>query len=246
MVIQNYKDMKKSLSIVMLAALITSSSCSKNDEQIIDNSDTLSEVMQPFQEKIELIDIPQTLKDNSNVDALTVTNQFNTIKNYGAIFSNYLIVPDNASTSNSSAKNTAVNASKTFIWSEGGVSITYTITELADRYTFLYSINSTEYSGEILSGYILKDETYAAFTLKNDQDGNVYLTSKWWFENSSVKTEIVNNQNFKYKLDANLDNKSGEIELFDNTNLLVKYLWDENGDGSITTYTTGSPITSSW
>lgn len=246
MVIQNYKYMKKSISIIMLATLIISSSCSKNDERIIDNSDTLSEVMQPFQEKIELIDIPQALKDNSNVDALTVTNQFNTIKSFGTVFSNYLIIPDNASTSNSSAKNTAVNASKTFSWSEGDVSITYTITELADRYTFLYSINSNEYSGEVLNGYILKDETYATFTLKNDQDGNVYLTSKWWFDNSSVKTEIVNNQNFKYKLDANLDNKSGEIELFDNTNLLVKYLWDENGDGSITTYTTGSPITSSW
>ncbi len=238
--------MKKLTNLAVLFSLIIFTSCSNNDEgEIIDKikEEELSEVMEDFQKKIESIEVPNALRENSDVNAQQTETYFNLIKNYGITFSSFFTIPENASFENNSVvgRGTFTGNSETYTWSSGNTTINYTITELVDRYTFIYKIVSPDFTGKLLDGYSLKDGSYAELNLIDPSNSNLSLSLKWTYTENMSKVEINIDSN-KFLLESNKDN-SGNIKVYENGALSSECKWNADGSGSLINYVTGESYT---
>ena len=233
--------MKKLTSLFVIMGFLIFTSCSNNDEKIINDmkEEELSEVMEDFQKKIQRIEIPDALKENSDANAQQTNVYFNLIKNYGIIFSSYFTIPANADIQSSTivGRGNSTGNNKTYTWSDGNTTINYTITESSDRYTFLYKIVSPDYTGKLLDGYSLKDGSYAELNLIDPSNNNLSLSLKWSFSETTSTLEVNTDDN-KFVLKSNNDN-SGNIKVYENGALSSECKWNTNGSGSLINYVTG-------
>ncbi|AUC15527.1 hypothetical protein BTO06_10410 [Tenacibaculum sp. SZ-18] len=236
------KILKNLLIIIGVFAL---SACSNNDEKNIDNIEDkdLSEVMQGFQEKINNIEIPNGLANSSDTNAQTTATYINLVKNYGLVFSAFFNVPTDATAqkSNQISKKSTTSNSQTYTWSDGQSTINYTVTELVDRYTFSYTIESPSYSGKVMDGFSLKDESLAELNMYDM--GGTSLTMKWTYINGTATLDLKDSNGSQYILIVNSDN-SGILEIIEDNTLTVKCTWNASGNGTLINYETGE--TFSW
>jgi hypothetical protein len=237
--------MKNLKNLLVILGVIVLSACSNSDEKNIDEIDDrdLSEVMQGFQEKINDIQIPEGLTNSSDANAQTTATYINVAKSYGLIFSAFFTVPSNATAqkTNVAAKNAVTGNSQTYTWSDGQSTINYTVTELVDRYTFSYSIESPSFTGKVMDGFSLKDESLAELNMYDA--GGTSLTMKWSYINGKGTIDVKDNDGSQFILIANSDN-SGTLEVFEDGSLNVKCTWNTSGNGTLINYQTGE--TFSW
>lgn len=231
---------KKITTFLLLFVMIGFSSCS-NDDEIQEKE--LASVSKEFQEKITQMDLPSALENSENTHAQSASTQFNAVKQLGQTFSYLLTVPEYASTSSkpegTASKSAKTINSETYTWEEDGVSITYTITEESDRYTFNYYIKSTDFTGNLLSGYQLKDGSYAEFSMKNE---NSTITFKFWVNGNNIKAELTYGGD-KIQLETNTTTKEGAIKIYEGGSLTEEYIWNSNGTGSYKNHNTGASDT---
>ena len=231
---------KKITTFLLLSVIIGFTSCS-NDDEIQEKE--LASVTEEFQEKITQMDLPSALESSENTYAQEAAFEFNIVKSLALNFSNFLIVPEYASTSSkpegTASKSAKTLNSKTYTWSEDGVTVSYTITEESDRYTFNYFIESADFTGKFLSGYQLKDGSYAEFSMK---DEDLTITFKFWVNGDTIKAELIFGDE-KIQLETNTTTKEGTIKVFNGSYLTYEYVWSSNGTGSYTNYETGDTYT---
>lgn len=237
------KSIKKLMSLMAIVAFISFTSCSDDENNVEEPQKELTTVLDDFQGKIENINMPTALKDNSNMYAQQAEITFNTLKGYGNVFSAYFAVPENAVSQKgtTAGRNSARGTSETYTWTDGTNTINYTISESSDRYAFTYQITSPSYSGTLMSGYYLKDDSYAEFSIF-DENGAVLMTSKWWMTATSLKMEIATTDGSKLVMQANQDN-SGNIKAYESGSLTAEYNWSANGSGWYKNYESGETFT---
>ncbi|WP_440120298.1 hypothetical protein [Tenacibaculum sp. Ill] len=231
--------MKKITTFLLLALIVSFTSCSSDDEI---QEKELATVTEEFQEKVNQMDLPSALESSENTYAQEASYQFNAVKNLGQSFSAFLTVPSNASSSRPerSGKGTYVSGSKTYTWSSDGITVKYTITETSDRYTFSYYVESSDFTGKLISGYQLKDGSCAEFSMYNEN--SVVATFKFWVNGDSIKAEMIS-ENQKIYLETNTSTKEGTIKVYESDSLTAKYIWNANGTGSYTNHETNETFT---
>lgn len=238
--------MKNLRNLIVILGLIVLSACSDSDEKIIEEFEDkeLSEVMDSFQTKVSEIEIPTALSNNSDSNAQTTATYFNVVKSYGLIFSAFFNVPENATSQrlNLAGRNSATGNTQTYTWSDGTSTINYTVTELVDRFTFAYEIQSPNYSGKVMDGYSLKDESRAELNMYDSSTGGSVLSLKWTFINNTATLDVKSSDGSQFILTANPDN-SGNLEIYENNSLSVKCTWTATGNGTLINYETGETFT---
>jgi len=233
------KTTKQLIAFLFLSVMIGFTSCS-SDEEIQEKE--LASVTEEFQQKINQIDLPSALENSENSYALQASSYFNSVKALGLSFSALLTVPQNA-TSSSKPSGTAskgINNSKTYTWSSDGITVSYTITEQSDRYSFYYYVESTDFTGKLMSGYQLKDGSYAEFSLYNE--GLVVSIFKFWLNGDTIKAELISDDS-KIYLETNSSTKEGFIKVYEAGALTYEFTWNADGTGSYTNHETGDIFT---
>lgn len=236
--------MNQFFKIFLLICVVGLTSCSSNDDDVKD--DGAKEVTKEFQAKISKMSLPSSLSTSTNARAKEVTSYFSTVKNLGQSFSQLLTVPPGATSSYISndglaGKGNSAKSSKTYTWSANGMTITYVISEESDRYTFEYSIEGGSFSGKVMDGYQLKDGSYADFKMYSGS--KVVSTFKFWIDGDVVTSEIAS-KGLNLKMKVNLADNSGNIKVYQNTNLTAEYNWNSDGTGWYKNYTTNQ--TTNW
>jgi hypothetical protein len=200
--------------------------------------------MQDFVEDFQALSVPTGLSSSNNQYAQQANAQFETLKGLGSGFASLFIIPANAVSSKSTIKTaskTNALATKTYIWSSNGTTVTYNITDASDRYSFTYSIESTDFTGKFMDGYQLKDGSYAEARLYAGSN-QVVSTIKWWVAANTTKIEL-DADGYKIIMESNTDN-SGNLKVYEGSFLAALYEWNANGSGTYTDYTTNT--TYSW
>ncbi|PQJ80056.1 hypothetical protein [Polaribacter porphyrae] len=232
----------KFLTLVVLVITISLSSCSNNNEDIDEGLELSEVVMQDFVKDIQKLSVPSGLSSSNNQYAQEANLQFQSLKTLGSSFAALFTVPANAVSSRSnikvSAKSNFLNT-KTYTWSANRVSVTYIISETSYRYTFEYSIVSSNFTGKYIDGYQLKDGSYAEMNLFDG--GQIISTIKWWVKSNSVKIEM-STDGYRLVMESNTDN-SGTMKVYEGTFLAALYEWTASGSGSYTDYNTNQTYT---
>ncbi|WP_417784933.1 hypothetical protein [Tenacibaculum sp.] len=235
------KTIKKITTFLLLTVIIGFTSCSSDDEI---QEKELASVTEEFQEKVSQMDLPSSLESSENMYAQQASYQFNAVKNLGQSFSAFLTVPPNATSTSSrperSSKGVYMSGSKTYTWSSDGITVKYTITETSDRYTFSYHIESPDFTGKLISGYQLKDGSYAEFSMYNEN--SVVATFKFWVNGDNIKAEMIS-EDQKIYLETNTSSKEGTIKIYESDSLTAEYIWNANGTGSYTNHETNETFT---
>jgi len=234
---------KQLIAFLFLSVMIGFVSCNSNDDEIQEKE--LASVTEEFQQKISQMNLPSSLESSEDYYANQTSSSFNLVKGWGEMLSSLLIVPDFASSTSkpegTASKSAKTVYSKTYTWTSGEQTITYTITEESDKYIFSYNVISSEFVGELISGYQLKDGSYAELTMFS-VDGPV-VTFKYWVNGNNIKAEIILDE-VKYYLEYNSETNEGFIDLYENNILTYKYTWYSNGSGTYKNYTTNETV--SW
>ncbi|MFK8060378.1 MAG: hypothetical protein AB8B78_09840 [Polaribacter sp.] len=236
--------MKKILNLFLLATVVFFTSCSSNDDAIV-NEELSEKVMQDFAKNISSLTVPSTMKNSSNTYAQQASSQFTALQSLAGSFTGFFTVPANAVAAKSNAKSKTVSKaivlnSKTYTWSADGVTITYTISEQSDRYTFAYTIASAEITGKVMDGYQLKDGSYAEVTLYDDNTETAKI--KWTINDDITKIEVTSDS-IKYVLESNTANNSGNLKLYESSTLTASYVWSSDGSGTFTNHISGKTYT---
>ncbi|QTE21615.1 hypothetical protein [Polaribacter cellanae] len=230
------------LTILAFIGTIVFTSCSSNNNDIEEQE--LSEiVMKNFVEDIKNMAVPSNLSNSQNQYAQQANAQFEFLKTIGSSYATLFTVPTNAVAAKLSRKFAGKSnsfTSKTYTWSANGTSITYTITENSDRYSFTYNIVSSDFTGKFMDGYQLKDGSYAEVSLyANNQ---TVSTIKWWVTNEITKIQFEADNN-KLVLELNTSDNSGSIKVYESSFLSALFKWNANGTGSYTDYNTNETYT---
>ena len=229
------KTLNKLFTFLSIVAVMVFTSCSSNDSDVLEGDEELSQVvMQDFVENIQSLAVPAGLSSSNNQYAQQANAQFEILKTLGTSYATLFAVPTNAISAKTIVKSGAKSislATKTYTWSADGVTVNYTITENSDRYTFVYSVVSSSFTGKFMDGYQLKDGSYAEATIYGDNQ--VSSTIKWWINANTAKIELATD-NFRMILESNTIDNSGTLEVFESNNLYASYSWNSNGTGSYT------------
>lgn len=236
------KKINKLLSALILVVLVAFASCNKDKDEVIINEKDYSKVMEDFQVKINDMTLPSSLGKSEDVNAQRLNVQFNFLKGFATVFSNYFNVPENAERAETTvlSKGTSVVGSKKYTWSDGINSIVYIVSEKSDRYTFTYSIKSPEFNGVLMSGYSKKDGSYAELNMYG-KDG-VTMSLKWTLSEANYTLEITSSD-LIMKLDYSLNNKSGNLKIYNSGSLASEYFWNADGSGTFKDYKSGKTFT---
>ena len=196
----------KLLAVFALVISVTLSSCSSSDSDVAAGENLSEVVMQDFVKDLQALSVPSGLSNSNNQYAQQANAQFQTMKTLGSSFAALFVVPANAVSAKSSVKTAAKSSNlntKTYTWAANGVSITYSITEASDRYTFEYSIVSSDFTGKYMDGYQLKDGSYAEARLYAGSN-QVVSTIKWWVAANTTKIEL-DADGYKIIMESNTD-----------------------------------------
>ena len=233
------KKMKnRFFTILAIVAVMVFTACSNNDDNAAPEENLSEIVMQDFVEDFQALSVPTGLSSSNNKYAQQANAQFETLKGLGSGFASLFIIPANAVSSKSTIKTaskTNALATKTYIWSSNGTTVTYNITDASDRYSFTYSIESTDFTGKFMDGYQLKDGSYAEVSLY--VDNQTISTIKWWVTASTTKMEL-DSDGYKLTLESNTADNSGTLKVYDDNFLAALYQWNANGSGTYTDYYT--------
>lgn len=227
------KNTFKILTLIAFTIAITCTSCSSNNqEDAIFEREQLSEVvMKDFVQKFENTNVPEGLSNSASPYAQQANTQFELLKIIGVSFTSFFTIPSDAVFLKSNEKQLAKSAvlnTQTYTWSAGGESVTYTISEESDRYTFNYTIVSSDFNGKVMEGFQLKDETYAEVNLFDDnQEGS---TIKWWVNTTTTKIEL-DADGFRLVLESNSTDNSGTIQVYEDALYIALYSWEADGSG---------------
>ncbi len=244
------KTMKNLNTLFFAITLLLFTACSSDDNQQEEGVELSEIVMLDFQEKLSQMDTPSSLKNSSDPYALQASSQFLLVKGFAKSFSELFTVPTDAisnkssikkSSSNSSKNKGGSNGSQTYTWSIDGTTITYTIADTPDRYTFKYTIafNGSLYT--FMSGYELKDGSYAELKMF-DTNNTTIFSMKWWVQSEYAKFEM-NTVDSKFLVESNISDNSGNIKLYDQTSLIQEYNWNTDGSGWFKDYLTNETFT---
>lgn len=240
------KTIKKLTKVFLLACIVAFTSCGGNDSDKPQEKKELSAVTKDFQQKVSKMSVPSSMANSSNVRAKQALARFNTVKNLGRSFSAYLTVPPGATSSVVSNEGIASRGAKTsgkgktYTWGANGMTITYTINEEDDRYTFNYTIKGGVVNGKIMDGYQLKNGSKAEFKMYSR--GKVASTFKFWVNGDIVKAEI-NTYGSNMVLESNLSNNSGNIKTYYKAKLANEYNWSSDGSGWYKNHATNKKYT---
>lgn len=224
--------MNQFFKIFLLVCVVGFTSCGGNDDEVVEQ-DEVTELTKEFQGKVNQMSVPSSMKNSSNAKAQEAYAHFSTAKTLGESFSALLTVPPGATQSFVSneglaGKGVSAKNTKTYTWSSNGTTVTYTVTESSDRYTFEYSIEGGALSGKVMDGYQLKDGSYAEFRMYSD---NVVIsTFKFWIDGDNV-TAKAETQGLTFTLEANISDNSGNIKMYVQGNLSEEYNWESDGSG---------------
>ncbi|SNR15070.1 hypothetical protein [Tenacibaculum jejuense] len=236
------KNLKNFLIAFSLVAL-TACSDSDDDTNLINDRD-LSEVNDSLVEEITSIELPSNLTSSSNTGAQQTVAIFGTFQALGTSFTSLFAIPSNAveQRTNLASRNSNASNSQTYTWSDGITTVNYNITELVDRFTFVYNVEGPEFNGKFMDGYNLKDGSLAEFNIYDTENGGVALNFRLSVTETSVTCEFTDNQGSRFVLVSNSDN-SGSLEIFENNTLTIKSSWNANGNGTLTDFSTGETFT---
>ncbi|WP_299625487.1 hypothetical protein [uncultured Tenacibaculum sp.] len=238
--------MKNLKNLLIVFGLIILTACSdSNEENVIDNIDRdLSEVNDDLVERLNDVVLPANLTSNSNLGAQQTTAIFSTFQALGTSFTTLFNIPANASSrqANVSSRNSNTLNSQTYTWSDGVTTVNYTISELIDRFTFVYDVTGPEFTGKFMDGYNLKDGSYAEFNIYDTENGGVALNFKLTVTSTSVTCEFTDNDGNRSILVSNSDG-SGNLEIYENNTLTIRSTWNANGSGTLTDFSSGETFT---
>lgn len=236
--------MNQFLKVFLLVCVIGFTSCSSNDDDVEQQED-ISAITKEFQSKISKMSLPSSMTNSSSSKAKEASTYFTLTKNLGQSFSGFLNVPPGATMSyfsgeNMAGKGNSAKNTTTYTWTADGVTITYSITEEDDRYLFEYSAEGGTVTGKIMDGHLLKDNSYAMFTMYDS--GTVVSTFKFWI-NGDVVTSEINLQGINLKMKTNLSDNSGNIKVYSKGTLTEEYNWNSDGTGWYKNYKTNETVT---
>lgn len=243
------KSIKKNLGFLALSVAILFTACSKEEETVQEPKKELSTVTKNYVKKVSELNVPQALINNSDANAQQTKAYFNMLKSQATTMVSLFNVPSTATKATASTgigslagKGVSVSANATtYTWTYGSTSVTYSITESSDRYNFKYIIKSPEFTGTLMEGYSLKDESYFEMKMRNGAKEENF-TLKCWINENSSKIEVTYGERMKLIATSNKD-LSGTIDVYQDKTLSLQMKWNADGSGSGKNYITGETFT---
>lgn len=228
------KKINQLLGILTLVLCVTFTSCSDDKDQVLPEEKDYSKVMEDFQGKINNMELPSSLESSSNVHAAQAKLKFTYLKGLAVGFSGLFNIPANATSAKSSKiaskgvlATTGLN-SRNYVWTAGDMTVNYTISEEADRYSFSYKVESPDFTGTFMDGYSKKDGSYAELTMYGKKGVTAHL--KWKLTDSNYVLEIKAADTVM-TLDYSLNNNSGSLKSYEGGKLVGEYQWNSDGSG---------------
>jgi hypothetical protein len=229
--------MKKRVFYLTACAILATaiiSSCSKKD----DNTDNPSTGRsKPFlSDKTQLVATPAGLSSSSDPMASMCTGYIATVNALSA-WNSAFTMPSNAQPVNSSRKSVTPGE---YTWTYGDQTVWYKYEETTDMYKWtIYYSNTTVPKTKVLYA----EETKTAGTGKMevfDWETTGSIAGRWsWTKDASNNFDIVfeafSGDAVKIHVVANADN-SGNLEVWENSNIIYAATWNAAGHGSWTYY----------
>lgn len=222
--------MKKFKLIYVLLFFVTLvfSSCSKDEDT--DNSD--SNITVSTQELLDKI--PESLEENSPETSYEIQYMINN-----------MLITEGFINSRSSARVSArTSRTNGETWTYGQYTVTYTENSNETQYLFTYSIRQNNTIIYTIDGWVNKNGSAGHWDLdflygvsEDDESLNIDFD---WTKNSS--NDYYLDMVYGYgsetsRLEANIyNNGSGELKSYDGTTLEFKSVWNADGSGSYTDY----------
>lgn len=227
------KTIKRTLTLLILVQFAVFTSCSGNDDETPQEEELSQVVMKEFKEKVAKLTPPTGLKNSNNQYAQQANAQFTSVKGIAQGFATLLTIPSSAVSSGVSGR--GVQSTKTYTWSANGTTVKYAVTEMSDRYTFVYTVTHNGNSHKVMDGFQKKDGSYAEAKM---YDNNVVAsTIKWWVNGDMVKIEVTTDM-ISLILESNTADNSGNIKVYESTILAAEYIWKADGSGRYTNHLT--------
>lgn len=229
---------------IFLFTVLVFIGCSKDDGNSVDpGSNDSAPALQAKQAEIPQGLVNEATKSNGNPyaqQAYGYLNLINGITSYAA----QLVPPQ----SKASLAKTA-GGPWVYNWAANGISLTLTITETSDSYTWSYVLNGVQ-DGVTYTNYQYlyaeqkKDGSSGSLAVY-DTDGTAQSSWNWTQSSSGTITMTMLVSDIKYVIVSNSDG-SGTADYYYSGTLYYNISWTSTGSGSATDYTTSPATTSSW
>ena len=228
---------RKTIYLTSLLFAMLLLGCNKSDDEMPNESPLHEKVLVDFTTRLNTMAQPENLVNNTSNSSATIARAFfNSIKTSSEIFSSFFVIPQ-------SIESRFVSNSQTYTWSDGTSSVSYTITELSDRYTLLLTVEDpTEEIDYKIEGYELKQTNFLKLKFFDDNTLKTELT--WELKGEVLHVDLVELfDGDTTKMEYNTNDNSGMIKVYEGTQLTTEIVWNSDGSGTFTDHLANESFT---